>query len=243
MKITGNTIKDYYDGCLSYGINDDIIYNRVRKEIDKPNLFLRERNCYQLYNSLPIDKEFIIGFCGKYYKGCKLKIKRPENKNSAIINLINYSGNVICETCYNINDVEKFVKKYLSKKIIEQFYGSYKYKFYGYSSDFNFYSNKYFKIDDSIIKELEYMDLFHTYSTPSIVFEYDKTIINPCLKDYEFFKVFDSYSTFQEISMFLNNMSFPENPMVTISDECMRDKKGFDKWSFKTRSNKKINKI
>lgn len=50
-----------------------------------------------------------------------------------------------------------------------------------------------------------------------------------------FYKVLDPYTAFQELDMFIGGiMSREENPMAGISDEDLRDKKGFDKMSFKT---------
>ena len=63
---------------------------------------------------------------------------------------------------------------------------------------------------------------------------------NAPLSGVEFYKVLDPYTAFQELDMFIGGiMSREENPMAGISDEDLRDKKGFDKMSFKTPPTKK----
>jgi hypothetical protein len=60
------------------------------------------------------------------------------------------------------------------------------------------------------------------------------------LKDYKFYKVFDPYTAFQELDMFISGVLTREgNPMAGISDTDLRDKKGFDKMSFKKAPTKK----
>jgi len=56
---------------------------------------------------------------------------------------------------------------------------------------------------------------------------------NPCLKDYDFMRVFDPYQAFQEISMFMGNLAEPRKPIPAIDDKTMAEIKGFDKWSFR----------
>ncbi len=58
--------------------------------------------------------------------------------------------------------------------------------------------------------------------------------LNPYLKAEQFQKVKGPTEAFQEISMYLGNeLARQREPISTISDEIMRDKKGFDKWSFR----------
>lgn len=56
---------------------------------------------------------------------------------------------------------------------------------------------------------------------------------NPTLKEFDFYKIFDTYSAYQEISMFLGSLAFPEKPIPVISDKDLAFAKGFDKHSFR----------
>lgn len=61
-----------------------------------------------------------------------------------------------------------------------------------------------------------------------------KVIVNPVLKDLGFEKMVDPYTAWQEITMYLGGViGQPDRPMVQLNDVELRDKAGFDKWSFK----------
>jgi hypothetical protein len=69
----------------------------------------------------------------------------------------------------------------------------------------------------------------------------DKTTItyNDCLKDVEFYRVFDPYSAYQEIEMFLNNLAIPQKDMPKIPDRENILSHGFDdKLSFRKEKSK-----
>lgn len=58
--------------------------------------------------------------------------------------------------------------------------------------------------------------------------------LNPNLKSYEFFRVKDAYSAFQEIEMWLSNQASPEKSIPSVSNNDMIEAKGFDlKHSFR----------
>ena len=60
-------------------------------------------------------------------------------------------------------------------------------------------------------------------------------IVNPTLRSYQFFKVIDPFTAYQELSMFLgNNLVTQKDPNPPISDVDKRDTHGFNEWSFKT---------
>jgi hypothetical protein len=56
---------------------------------------------------------------------------------------------------------------------------------------------------------------------------------NALLNQHDFMRVFDPYTAFQEIEMFMSNLAIPQKPMPVIPDELKAESKGFDKWSFR----------
>lgn len=59
-------------------------------------------------------------------------------------------------------------------------------------------------------------------------------IINPKLKDRQFFKVMETYTAFQSLDMWIcGTLSYPQNAMVMLDDKSMIAKHGFDEWSFR----------
>jgi hypothetical protein len=225
--------KDYYDGVVgSTGIDKTIVYNREIIEVedkDMPKNFkrrnwsfkFRENPFHELsYHRLKKEYSdvcdehayFIIGFCGKLYIGWKLY--RIINIYDEIETKINYDNN--------------YMKHILEPR--------------------SFHGN----IDDSIryIQEYDALHLFRELNTPVFVYDSDydrhkvdkyvhnnhnpKFIINPLLKDYEFYKVFDTFQTFQEISMFMGGvLGSGEIEIIEVADKYKITQHGFDKWSFR----------
>ncbi len=79
-------------------------------------------------------------------------------------------------------------------------------------------------------------DYFKKYNTPFYVIRRDwntRIDIAPMLKKYEFFRIFDVNSAYQEIRMYLSNQAQPNKLIPSISDEDLLIAKGFDKFSFR----------
>jgi len=243
MKIVGKDFCDYYDSCLGYGIDKTIIYQRTIKEYEYGSKLFKETE--KLLNVLPTyystdyystdyyihkiyknnKKEYYfesgaIGFCGIIYPFVKVfvEIKNAYQTKSKVIYF------------YNQDSLTKFLEKIKFK--IKNKFGK------------QLFSKEFFK---KLFKQSNNLDIFFKIGNPtwSIVPIHDrakhiqtnyKLVINPKLEDYQFYKVFDSFTAFQEISMFIGGVLGQVHPMTsTISDEDMKYKKGFGhKYAFKT---------
>jgi hypothetical protein len=66
--------------------------------------------------------------------------------------------------------------------------------------------------------------------------------LNFSLKEYEFYKVFDPYSAYQELCMFVDgSLAYPGNIPIEIDDKYKITGKGFDPiYGFRTRPKEKI---
>jgi hypothetical protein len=61
-----------------------------------------------------------------------------------------------------------------------------------------------------------------------------KIILNPCLKDYEFYRIKDSYTAYQDIGMYVGNQLVDDGDNAwPIDDELKAQSKGFNKHSFR----------
>lgn len=136
--------------------------------------------------------------------------------------------------CYNIDEVNKVMDGLLKKREKIRYYSK-KYSFRDREIDFIKYFNKYDK------KDYEY--LFKKYHTPIWVDRRNEFIVSDCLKQYDFFRIFDPYQAFQEISMYFGGVlgshttsktKYQGKPMDnTVSDKDLIEAKGFDKFSFR----------
>lgn len=223
--------KDYYDGVVStMGVDKTLVYNRqiieVKKE-DTPILFkgIKFRNYHLNYlnrgsilikNNTDYDfySLFIIGFCGKLYTGWKLYKISDSGYNSELN--IDYS--------YDL----EYMKSILKSQSLDDLVENYNY-----------------------MKNYDAVEIFRQFNTPVFVYNVDfsksflnknayrisgepKFIINPILKDYQFYKVFDAFQTFQEIQMYLGGvLGRGEKEIVEVEDKYRIAQHGFDKWSFR----------
>jgi hypothetical protein len=238
--------KDYYDGVAgTTGIDKTIVYDRQIIEVeenDMPEFFKRgryysyfrnrEKNpFYQLCNThikkkyfkkYPHHSYFLVGFCGKLYVGFNLY---------EIDTQTNDYHNVLTTTTYDLD--------YIRELFEDKSYGGY--------------------LEDNLQYVLKYdaMDWFRNMNTPCFIFDQDygvdhldlkrnrwnqnpKFFINPLLKDYEFYKVFDAFQAFQEISMFIGGvLGNREKDIVVVADKYKIEQHGFDKWSFRKEPEKK----
>jgi hypothetical protein len=109
-------------------------------------------------------------------------------------------------------------------------------------------------LDDSIKYILSYnaLPIFRELKVPVFVYDGDfgrttfdkkrrgynnhkpKFFINPLLKNYEFYKVFDTFQAFQEISMFMGGvLGAGEKEITVVADKYKIAQHGFDKYSFR----------
>ena len=197
--------KDYYDISLAYGSDNSIVYVRKQKELK-----ITDKTYYLR------DSEWLhIGFCGKVY--------------SAFISPIGKS------ICYSINDLDAIYSgDSVTKQEKQRYFDNMGFTYY--------YGNRasikrYF--EDAEIKKItqkRYEHLFKEHNCPIFVVDSNQNsiIINCLLRPYEFYRVTDPYTAFQEISMYVGGVLLsPTNPVPDIPDKIMRDIKGFDEWSFK----------
>lgn len=237
--------KDYYDGVVgTMGVDKTIVYNRETIDVENTNMpkpfkgkegywgiRYRETPFHELtYHSLKREcrgvcdehAHFIIGFCGKLYIGWKLY-------------------RVIDETDDRISTRFTYDNEYM-KTILEQ-------------------KSWHGNLADSLeyVKTFDALQIFRDLNVPVFVYDGDygrksfskkrgaynahnpKFFINPLLKDYEFFKVFDSFQAFQEVSMFMGGvLGAGEKEITVVADKYKIAQHGFDKFSF--RKDKEVKK-
>lgn len=99
------------------------------------------------------------------------------------------------------------------------------------------------------VKYVDFSNIFIENQTPIFVIDYmrGELVLNPCLKDYGFYTIFDPVQAYQEIEMYIGNVLLPKDKEFTpLTDKEKIISKGFDlKTSFRkdkderTRKNKR----
>lgn len=256
MKIISK-FKDFYDSALSYGADESIIYirNSIEYEIDKNRQYYKQLKKIEypeslkqyidlFYNSPSRDFNFskkdniqitssILGFCGQIYPIFNVKLDdQSEVKHF-----------------YDVILLKKFIDPLIKDKKDLYFYTE---RFYFSGS--GFYNREYLFSEKDIkryindIKNLnknkDILNVFFDIESPIFLIsslKYKQIVeINPILKDIEFFKIKDAYTTFGEISQFISGI-LPSNKknLIKFTDKEKLQSHGFDDWSFKKESGTK----
>ena len=222
---------DYYDISLETGIDTSCIYNRTpfispnkSEFLENYNLFKDKffyiDNKYNTNNNIEYIKPFIIGFCGKTYVGYAFKYKNITTP----------------KIIYSINN---FLKLYDFNTIPKGKY--YKYTKSSHLTTLTEFYDKYHNKPHSLLFTKYHIPIFVIdYNTklnkiPNINNNTNTTIIfNPCLTNYEFYKIFPANIAFQEIQMYLQGvLGNKEKEIINISNENKIIQHGMNKWSFR----------
>ena len=230
--------KDYYDGVAgTTGIDKTIVYDRETTEFEKdeiPITFERKRGYWGTRKDTPFHKMgyhsirkefrgvycdeyayFIVGFCGKLYVGWKLyraNNEYPHEVTTEITYDFDFMKTFLEQKTWqsNLEDTMNYVKTYDALQLFRDL----KCPIFVYDSDFG---RLYFDKKRSIYNS-----------------HHSKFFINPLLKDYEFYKIFDSFQAFQEVMMFMGGvLGRGEKEIVEVADKYKIGQHGFDKWSFR----------
>jgi hypothetical protein len=225
--------RDYYDGVQRQDQDRSLVYvrNPTQTIIQNGNSpFPSFSNSYWVRHdsNFTINPHF-IGFCGVVYPALKLNKYTFNYQTGLPSNITSY--------CYTIDDADKFVTANFPKQLDnynkpKKAKSSFKDKWYKQ------WRRAYFVEYFDRFKEIQgkHIDVF-LKTSPIFVSFYLKSDLfynYDCgLKEYEFFKKFDSYRAYQELSMYLGGLAYPNKPIPQLTDELLAHAHGFDKFSFR----------
>lgn len=213
--------RDYYDFVQSMGIDKKCVYNRTTKRVTNHNIELPYvstisvfcRNDKRTASYLDITKG-VIGFCGQIYK---------------ILSI----GKSIC---HNVEDVDVYVEEKLNKACQEYYHNNVRFRrrrsWLTQKWIKTWFENQQVKVPPEIWESTPVWYAYRREGMPRT-----EVFANPQLTLYNFQRIKDPISAFQEIAMFLSSPNEPQIP--EIDDKTMAQAKGFDKWSFRKQSTKK----
>ena len=220
-----SSFKDYYDVGLAYGIDPAIVYVREKKEIEDGSVPWHGTVLYRVIPSLNVDS-VLVGFCGNTYLGMRLQF-------------IDWDSHVLSDSgyLYDSSKVKEFIKSNCPKKIKKQIDKNlnqpdvwHREKFC-YKNIASFLTINYFKTE---IFEDWKVPIFTTSRDTRINSSKYITTLNDSLREFDFYRVFDSYGAMQELSMYYGTHLCINNPnIVEIDNESRIAKHGFDKKSFR----------
>lgn len=222
--------KDYYDSVQFYGQDQNIHYIRNTEQVTIQYRTETDNDLYKLLNPLtkfpdschitnPETKEsfhlypFTVFFCGRTYNGmCYDKLVEGKLVKVAFYDLETYKKFVTENSTPDKLRYRwhRYLNSYTRKEFLEQNKG--------------YNRNLEYLIKNKIVSAL-------VYPSGTCVYNY---VLNPCLKEFEFYKVFDSYYAYQEIDMYISGViGGPAGEMPPMTDLEKVASHGMDKWSFR----------
>lgn len=156
----------------------------------------------------------LFGFCGKFIPFIAIKILSEKEYFYSLDSFVEFCENNKSINCPvdTKNKISEFFKLYTDMKIPDEFF-----------------------IENSCLYFL--IDSMTPYSYGALNKANIKLLIlrEPVLKNYQFYKLKDPYTCFQELSQFLSNVfvSTSSAETVEVSDKTKIQKHGFDKKSFR----------
>lgn len=238
MRIKSN-FHDYYDCGQRYGQDRSLVYVRYAEERYAERGWGGSRGkttglpfaptTYSAYvwqagsDTINISS-FIVGFCGKLYGGLKVWGRDKD-------------GNEFKAICYTAQAVDKVIQSRYKKSHVDEYFRKPRHHMaIAYRHSWSRYPTQLGVADffKRVAKyDKRYRDFFVDKKCPIFVAEERSetpyAIYHACLKGYEFFRVIDAYTAFQEVAMFMGNLASPEKDMIQTSDEVRLEAHGFDK--------------
>lgn len=248
--------KDYYDGIQSFGMDSKLVYERFENLVGivkfknyeqfesglwESYLTVQHINILdEKYKDYRIKTEFIlIGFCGKLFPCFSfLHI----NKEEEIKRVSTYSTDATLEYIQKIKDnfgKIEFIEEYYqgcnpTKDELDKYFSHIVYQ-QNYSQWFQEIEAPIFMLTEN--PELRYDIEQRKWLNKDDLIYFKK---NPKLETYQFYKVKDSYSAFQDLSQFLGGILTKREKIESkLTDKEKVNQHGFDlKYGFRTRPNK-----
>lgn len=208
---------DYYDRALGHGQDKSVMFIRNTDERkDAPAIMEPpqgiERNARGWFaQGIP----FAIGFCGKVHRGIDVTIRSA-------------GENPVRQCCYDIETLAGF----LSTKKID--IGEASRSRWFHKTDWRAFMQKPQGDASAEAWFIEQKIPILVWDRALVQRTASGVVVNPMLKPYEFYRLFDAYQAYQELSMFVGGvLPSASADMATVSDDDRIVQRGFDKWSFR----------
>lgn len=237
--------KDYYDSCMAYGQDNNLVYLRKGEELEvSPDCKFRTEihNASRLHEDVVYMHRGLIGFCGKFYAYIRVYSygdKFPSIRKTSYY----YDYESLLKDYPNFGDTKG--KGFLTKEIVPRLERDIKLWLNDKSWVSYSWGSRKQTPDTFNWKTLEKM--FYDHKTPIFSLRDDRDsqtgysiTTNICLSERNFYKAMDAFTTFQELSMFLgNDLCSTQTPEMPVGDDVtIARSKGYDKYSF--RKDKKV---
>lgn len=246
MRISSD-FHDYYDIAMSEGQDQTLVYRRYARteKFTKKDWPFYIAPFSGFLSNFTVT-EHVIGFCGTLRPVLELSMKAG------------YAPNI--KFCYSVKDVDEFMESALDRKKFKEYKEperrskwntAWTRKWANHWDRLDTSSNvtKYFEKLENWYKDENKFSKYFENHTPVFVATYrpsheknadgvythyvGEVCFHTPLKDYDFTRIVPPYEAFQEISMWMGNQAVPMKLIPIMSDEVLREIRGFTKHSFR----------
>jgi hypothetical protein len=248
MKIV-SPFRDYYDNASGWHSNEPLYVRKTQEiliedvnpalmsllkfEDSDPELRILLKNPLEVFRRIPRSQDFdkiLIGFCGRLIPGYTC----VDDSN--------------LHTFYSAKQLESWLEDRKQKYHATTNYEGQLKRLRGKSavkrswhlnikSWDEFLSSRSFNIPVDLFLKLQAPVFILDSSRNKHGYRLGKELtlhVNPRLNQFDFAKIIDPYTAYQELDLYLgNDMAIQMNPDTFRTQEMIRDSKGFDNWSFK----------
>jgi hypothetical protein len=234
---------DYYDVVQAQGQDQSVVWIREQKEVDLPKQDPNKHwttnfpfpacgaaTYYRWHKSHFWCDQVIIGFCGKIYPLLELSLPAHSQDDDTL--------------CYTMEEVDAFMEANFDEKQLRGYRQT-----KGYHREWEHHKRRV--VFQEFFEECERKQgayeekWFRDHRCPVFVARFrprseSSVLLNAELKEHQFYRIFDTYSAFQELYCFMMGLAAPIEVIPKIDDVTMAEAKGFDKkWSFRKEPTKK----
>ncbi len=240
---------DYYDSVQRSGQDRSLVYVRKPQEIRVPWKKWPFPQFYDWYTNIC---QYTIGFCGKIYPmlhlssgaygdNCSRQCYNIDEVDALMAGKLSAHDNrVYLGEAKNRRTKWGWRRHSMTRKDYVKLFEEYRVKQDAFADMFTPVPNHMGSSRVGHSARLSAENEIHPQKISPIfvawIRSHNEGIItyNAKLKPHEFFRIFEPYAAFQEISMFMASQAMPEKTMPVIPDVLKAESKGFNEWSFRT---------
>ena len=240
MRMIGSEIHDYYDGLISqhgYGTEGNLFFRKpITYKQDLPenlkflleDIEIKHTRLQDTHKKSYYFKFFKVLVCGKLYGGVRVLYD-----TKSLTTILECGPNIKNEFFYDYDKLESFMEE-KEIKFDEVRQTRYYWRYGGSKNVCESSIKDHLKVVDKLQKCIDTKSVIATIIPTDRYFEIE---LNSELKKFEFYKVLDSFTIWQELAMYIDGtLSSPGNQIVEIADKYKIEGHGFDtKYGFRTR--------
>ena len=240
MRMIGSEIHDYYDGLISqhgYGTEGNLFFRKpITYKQDLPenlkflleDIEIKHTRLQDTHKKSYYFKFFKVLVCGKLYGGVRVLYD-----TKSLTTILECGPNIKNEFFYAYDKLESFMEE-KEIKFDEVRQTRYYWRYGGSKNVCESSIKDHLKVVDKLQKCIDTKSVIATIIPTDRYFEIE---LNSELKKFEFYKVLDSFTIWQELSMYIDGtLASPGNYTVEIADKYKIAGHGFDEtYGFRTR--------